>query len=299
MATSNKIDVSVILVTYNTKEMTSKCIDSIISHTQGVSYEIILVDNHSTDGSKEFYTNDKRVKYVYSGVNDGFGYGNNLGMHYAYGKYIFLLNTDTLLVNNAIKEFFDYAESHEPNTVYGCWLVDKQGNYACSYLNFPAFSISKFIKIHIQKINPISVDYKEKYVEVICGADMFIPRSVIEKSGGFDTNIFLHSEEIEYQYRMEKAKIKRKVIPQPKIVHFGGSSEINKSKSYLDSHFIMLKLHLPYWEYLLARVYYAIVYSLHSILKLKDKRNEDILRLAFKGIRLKKNATNVNLPVLD
>lgn len=296
---NNKIDVSVILVNYNTCKMTSECIDSIISHTLGISYEIILVDNASTDGSKEFFANDKRVKYVYSDTNGGFGYGNNIGMQYSYGKYIFLLNTDTLLVNNALKEFFDYAESHEPNTVYGCWLVNGKGEDACSYYNFPAFSIKEFWTKHILKINPYNIDYTEKKVDIVCGADMFVPRSVVEKIGGFDTNIFLHGEEGEYQYRMMLNGFRRVVIPQPKIIHFAGASSKGKSKSYLDSQFVMLKLHLPYWEYLLARVYYAIVYSLHALPKLKDKRNVDILHMAFKGIKLKKNATNVNLPVLN
>lgn len=295
---NNKIDVSVILVNYNTCKMTSECIDSIISHTLGISYEIILVDNASTDGSKEFFANDKRVKYVYSDINGGFGYGNNIGMHYAYGKYIFLLNTDTLLINNALKEFYDYAESHEPNTVYGCWLVNSNGDYACSYYNFPAFSIKEFWTKHILKINPYSIDYTEKEVDIVCGADMFVPRSVVEKIGGFDTNIFLHGEEGEYQYRMMLNGFRRVVIPQPKIIHFAGASSKDKSKSYLDSHFVMLKLHLPYWEYILARIYYAVVFCIKGLLKPARINKNDTLNSAFKRIKLKPNGNKVILPKL-
>lgn len=84
------MDVSVIIINYNTMQMTSECIDSIIANTYDVNYEIILVDNASTDGSKEFFENDKRVKYIYSDRNNGFGAGNNLGVKNACGKYVFL-----------------------------------------------------------------------------------------------------------------------------------------------------------------------------------------------------------------
>lgn len=299
MTTSNQIDVSVILVNYNTKQMTSECIDSIISHTQGVIYEIILVDNHSTDGSKEFFTNDKRVKYVYSDVNGGFGYGNNLGMHYAYGKYIFLLNTDTLLINNAIKEFFDYAESHESNIVYGCWLVNGEGKDVCSYYNFPAFDFIDFWNKHILGKDVLIFDHKEKQVDAISGADMFMPKKVAEAVGGFDTNIFMYGEEGEYQYRMMKNGFKRKLLPQPKIIHLeGGSNKNIKHHKVIDmrGHFVFLKKYMPMWKYILARLYYCIIYSLLLSVHLHENWARQSLRFIFSTITLKQNAPKVEIP---
>lgn len=299
MTTNNQVDVSVILVTYNTKQMTSECIDSIISHTQGVTYEIILVDNHSTDGSKEFFTNDKRVKYVYSDVNGGFGFGNNLGIHYAYGKYIFLLNTDTLLINNAIKEFFDYAESHGPNTVYGCWLVNGKGEDVCSYYNFPALSFVDFWNKHIMGKDVQVFDHKEKLVDAICGADMFIPRSVVEAIGGFDTNIFMYGEEGEFQYRMKKAGFNRMLIPQPRIIHLEGKSNSTGHKVIdMRGHFVFLKKYMPRWKYILARLYYVIIYTIALSGHLQEKWARKSLRLIFSTITLKDNATKVELPIL-
>ena len=111
------LDVSIIIINYNTCKMTCECIDSIVEKTHGISYEIILVDNASTDGSKEFFEKDERIAYIYSERNGGFGYGNNLGMKVAKGKYFFLLNSDTLLVNNAVKEFFDYAEKDDKKRI--------------------------------------------------------------------------------------------------------------------------------------------------------------------------------------
>ena len=101
------MDVSIIIVNYNTKQVTQSCINSIVEHSHGFSYEIILVDNHSTDGSYALFSNDARIKYVYNEKNVGFGQANNIGYQYSTGDFIFLLNSDTLLLNNAIKLFYD------------------------------------------------------------------------------------------------------------------------------------------------------------------------------------------------
>ena len=101
------MDVSIIIVNYNTRQLTSNCIESIFKYTNGVSFEVILVDNASTDGSIDFFTNDERIIFISSKENLGFGRANNLGYKVAKGRYIFLLNSDTLLLNNAIKIFCD------------------------------------------------------------------------------------------------------------------------------------------------------------------------------------------------
>lgn len=99
------MDVSVIIVTYNTLALTRDCIDSIFRHTANVQFEVIVVDNASEDGSYDYFSKDRRIIYVYSQENMGFGRANNLGLEYASGEYIFLLNSDTYLKNNAIKIF--------------------------------------------------------------------------------------------------------------------------------------------------------------------------------------------------
>lgn len=301
MSHNKMVDVSVILVNYNTCKMTSECVDSIIEHTSGVTYEIILVDNASTDGSKEFFEKDPRVSYYYSDVNGGFGFGNNLGMSHSYGRYLFLLNTDTLLINNAIKEFFDYAESHEPNTVYGCWLVDNKGDYACSYFNFPAMTFKQFRERNVKGLDTTEVDYKEKYVECITGADMFIPRTAIETVGGFDTNIFMQGEETELQMRMLKAGFKSKLIPQPKIVHFGGASGFTTKRKVggIISFFVFYKLHLPVWKYIIARIYYGVAISMSLIGRINQKWARESLKGTLSVIRLRPDANKVSLPDIN
>lgn len=253
------MDVSIILVNYNTKQLTSDCIQSIVEKTSDIDYEIILVDNASTDGSKEVFEDDARIRYIYSKKNGGFGYANNLGIKTAKGKYIFLLNPDTLLVNNAIKEFFDYAEKREPKTILGCYLIGDDGTYRNSFFYFPAFTICQFVKRAIWGQN-MSPDYSDTEVECVSGADMFIPRCAIDDAGMFDDNIFLYGEEGELQYRMMQKGYKRMLINTPKIIHLEGQSSggTARAKYGMKSHFYILKKHMNVCTYWLARMFYKL-----------------------------------------
>lgn len=278
------MDASVIIVNYNTCKMTCECIDSIVEKTKDVEYEIILVDNASTDGSKEFFEKDSRIKYIYSERNGGFGYGNNLGMKVAKGKYLFLLNSDTLLVNNAIKEFYDFAEKDEKKRVYGCYLQHTDGTYCNSFFFFPAFTIKDFIKRKIKKQDYLPGDYKERSVEAISGADMFFNRAIFDKMGGFDEHIFLYGEEGEWQYRMLKEGYTCWVIPQPQIVHLEGKSmqmSLSKMAIMLSSHFYILKKHMFYPTYLLARVYYACNLLTRNVKYLFDPQYHKYIKVLF------------------
>lgn len=247
------MDVSVIIINYNTCKMTSECIDSVIEHTKDIEYEIILVDNASTDGSKEFFEKDSRVRYIYSERNAGFGAGNNLGVQYAKGKYLLLLNSDTLFLNNAIKLFYDYAETHNKRCVYGGWLEYGKG----SHFQFPRMGYVEFIKSFFAK--PLKDDRtREMHVDTIVGADMFLLKSIYDEAHGFDENIFMYGEETELQYRLKKAGVDRMIIPGPSIVHFGGaSSSSKKTVMHMDSHYYFLKKHMPTHMYLSARLFYG------------------------------------------
>lgn len=259
------MNISIIIVNYRTPDLTQACIDSIYTHTKGVDFEIIVVDNCSDDESVDRLSKDHRIKLIVSTQNGGFGYGNNLGMKAAQGKYFFLLNSDTLLVNNAIKEFYDYAERHDPKTLYGCYLIGDDGTYRGSFHYFPALTISSFLRrlFHKQDYTP---DYTNREVECICGADMFIPRTAIEECGGFDENIFLYGEEGELQLRMAKAGYKRMLISSPKIIHLEGKSSSENEKKRLirqQSHFYVLKKYMSPCTYFVARFYYMLL-SLRS-----------------------------------
>ena len=122
------MDVSIIIVNYNTLGLTSDCIESIVDKTSDLEYEIILVDNASTDSSKAVFPQDPRVRYIYSDRNLGFGRANNLGIREATGRYLFFLNSDTILLNNAVKYFFDFCEKNPEHKIGALGAVLKDRN---------------------------------------------------------------------------------------------------------------------------------------------------------------------------
>lgn len=287
------MDVSVILVNYNTKEMTSECVDSIYDHTTGLSFEVILVDNASTDGSQELFSHDNRVQFIESGSNLGFGRANNLGLKSATGKYVFLLNTDTLLKNNALKMFFDYAEAHsnEKFGALGCRLVDGEGK--------PAMSCGDFLKMkiifqtltqhfgHVPDIYGRNKTWGDKdspavEVDYICGADIFVNKQVIDRCGAFDSDFFMYYEETEMQHRWTKNGYGSRLISGPKIVHLEGGSFKKKTpvsrKAYNKKALINRRSEILFFKKCYSKPYYFLyrccffLYVLNDFLSRMDKR---------------------------
>ena len=175
------MDVSVIIVNYNTLHVLRPCLDSIIEQTTGIDYEIIVVDNGSTDGSIEALSNDDRITLIATGENLGFGKANNKGLLYARGEYIFFLNSDTLLMNNAIKQLYDFATHYQGKLgALGCVLEDRKGNKIHSYGSFPKMrdDLQKYIVIPLLKgfrlyRQPATL-YPDEWMKVdyVTGADL-------------------------------------------------------------------------------------------------------------------------------
>jgi hypothetical protein len=252
------MDVSVIIVSFNTKDLTINCIKSVKEKTTGLSYEIIVVDNNSNDFSTEEIENKfPDVIIIKNDFNIGFGKANNKGINKAKGKYLFLLNSDTYLINNALKIFFDFMEMKENINIACCGgsLLNEDLTPHISFGRFPKikgiifyYLLSKlfpdyyadnyFMAGVIKNDNIIDVDY-------VTGADMFIRKSVIEKVGVFDDDFFLYFEETELCSRFIKAGFKNVIIPEAKIVHLCGKSPLNsdKQKIFNESMFIYMKKH--------------------------------------------------------
>ncbi len=247
------MDVSVILVNYNTLHLTKECIDSIFEKTQGISFEIILVDNDSQDGSREQFSKDKRIIFIESGGNIGFGRANNLGVKKATGKYIFFLNTDTLLVNNAIKCFFDYCEGHSHDMLggIGCLLQDKEGNTIHSFARFPTLTSNLrdfFVAPIYKKLGKNYQRYDTTYddinmdsfrVDYVTGADLFVSRELIDKCGAFDKDFFMYFEETEMQHRWTRNGYPSYIIKSPKIIHLEGGSVNKNHEQFSPRKFVM------------------------------------------------------------
>lgn len=236
------MDVSVIIVNYNTLKMTSECIESIYAKTSGVEYEIILVDNGSTDGSKEYFEKDNRIKYIYSNENLGFGRANNLGAKYSNGKYLFLLNSDTILIENSIYVLFNFIENHTDYVACGAQLIYPNHTYQESEIKYPSLyrDIIEIIPAKIRRLFSLSNDTKYKInhvktVQAINGADILIRKDIFFSLNGFDSDFFMYFEETDLFFRLKKAGYNICVVPLTELIHINGGSfgKINIKKTHL------------------------------------------------------------------
>jgi GT2 family glycosyltransferase len=276
------IDVTIIIVNYNTKDLLKDCLSSIYEKTVGLEYEIVVVDNASIDGSKQMVKNEfPDVKLIESKENLGFGRANNLGIINSKGKYIFLLNSDTILLNNAILIFYNYMEEHNSNESIGAiggLLLDVKENPTFSFGEFPnTLSELRYIKRKIAekilKTKPFNFSQFKNHltinVEFITGADLFIPKKVIEKIGLFDQQFFMYYEETDLQKRMADEGFRRLIIVGPKIVHLEGGSFSSPSKlSYPNfslnqkSLHIYMKKHFAGFDYVIFRIIMILLRSM-------------------------------------
>lgn len=233
--------VSIIIVNYNTRELLRECIESIIRFTSNITYEIIVVDNCSMDGSVEMVkVIFPNVKLIESDENLGFGRANNLAVKNSRGEYLFLLNSDARLLNNSILIFYNYLKNAQIKIgAVGGKLVDNKFKTSVSCGNFPTlkqevfeYGLSKIFKIYyknklslslyLDEKNPVSVDY-------IMGADLFIKKSIFVENNGFDEDFFLYYEETELCYRLKQKSYTNIWIPGIEILHHWGESGKNKN----------------------------------------------------------------------
>ena len=228
------MDVSVIIVNYNTLELTKNTIESIFEKTQGVRYEIILVDNASKDGSIEFFESNYKDKIIFIKNNEnlGFGKANNKGIEVAKGEYIFLLNSDTLLLNNAIKYFYEYMkdEKNKKVGVITCQALDKDkkiipfNDTPITYLTAFTEEIENILKILKLKKDSRGIINKDQELGYACGAILFTRKKILDEIGTFDEQFFMYYEETDLQLRIRKKGYKIYNILGPNIIHFEGQS---------------------------------------------------------------------------
>ena len=220
-------DVSIILVNYNTKEITINCINSIYEKTKDVVFDIWVVDNNSNDGSVEMIeTNFPDINIIKNSENIGFARANNLAIEKSNSKYVFFLNTDTILMNNAIKILVDFLESTPSAAACGGALFNENGDFTYSFGELPKLKKYIFNRLGLGFLNPPKmVDRKKtQIVEHIIGADLMVKREILNEVGIFNPDFFLYNEELELQYRINAKGYKIYFVPDAEIIHLEGKS---------------------------------------------------------------------------
>lgn len=258
---------SIIIVSWQSKDFLSQCLRSIYQTAPGLPREIIVVDNNSSDGTVEQIQKEfPLVKIISNKENLGFARANNQGIAMAQGQYLLLLNPDTVLNPEALRRLFDFVAAHPRCGVAGPQLLNPGGSFQVSCRHFPSLltAISSGL---VKAEKPLK---REKEVDFVQGACMLIREKVIEDIGGLDESSFLFAEEIDYCWRARKAGWQVFSLPAAQVIHYGGQS----TKKWADpgevdrqAYISTLKFYKRHHNFLAFRLFYFLIW-LSIIMKL-------------------------------
>ncbi len=254
------MDLSIIIVNYNVKEFLQNLLSSIEKASQNINCEVIVVDNASDDGSvellKEKYPD---VKKIFNPVNLGFSKANNLGMKLSTGKYILLLNPDTIISEDTFETMINFFRANSEVGLAGCKILNPDGTLqlACRR-SFPG-PWTSFCKVTglstlfpksklFARYNLTYLDENQSYeVDAISGSFMMIRKDVYEKIGGLDETFFMYGEDLDWCYRVQKAGYKVYYVHSTRIIHYKGEStkrsSLDETKVFYNAMHLFVKKH--------------------------------------------------------
>jgi len=231
-------DASVLIVSYNTRDMTLACLRSVFAQTPYRAFEVIVVDNASTDGSAQTIAERfPDVRLFALDRNIGFAAANNFAARHATGEWLLLLNPDTVVLDNAIDKLVAFAEAHPEASIFcgrtlfadgslnptSCWAKPTIWSMFCL-----GSGLSALLKDANWAFPAAMRDWKRdtiRQVDIVTGCFFLIRRSLWEQLGGFDPAFFMYGEEADLCLRAAKLGHKCMICPDATIIHYGGASE--------------------------------------------------------------------------
>ncbi len=231
------MDLSVIIVSYNVRNFLEKCLISVLQASQNLDCEIFVVDNKSIDGSCSMVeTGFPEVKLIKNPVNRGYSAANNQALKTASGRYVLLLNPDTIVKENTFLSCISFMDSHPDAGAAGVRMINGKGKFLPeSKRALPTPGTAFFKMSGLSYLFPKSRLLNRYYLghldnmqlskaEVISGAFMFLRAEAVAKTGLLDEEFFMFGEDIDYSYRLLKAGYNNYYFPDAEIIHFKGES---------------------------------------------------------------------------
>jgi GT2 family glycosyltransferase len=231
------MDLSISIVNYNNRECLAACLESIYSHAPDVRFEVVIVDNGSCDGSREFVKQAfPSARLIENLENRGFAKANNQGIEVSRGRYVLSLNNDTIIKNGTLAGLVRFMQEHPDAGACGPKVLNQDGTFQrqCRR-SFPTLfsSLSYFLKLH--KLFPRSECFGRYLmthrdceeggeVDSVSGCCLMVRREVIEKVGILDENFIMYGDDLDWCYRIKQAGWKVCYVPDVEIVHLGGQS---------------------------------------------------------------------------
>jgi GT2 family glycosyltransferase len=270
------MDVSIIIVSWNTCDVLRGCLRSILEETRDVSFEIIVIDNASRDDSAAMVRNEFPVaKIIENSDNRGFAAANNQGIRVASGRYILLLNPDTVILKSAICRCVAYADHHPDVGVVGCQVLEDDRRIQRTGFSFPG-PWNLFLTVSgLSRAFPNSRLFgrpelgwwgrnSEQDLDVVSGMFMLVRHEAIEQVGLLDEDYFVYTEEADWCYRFFRAGWRRVFTPCAQIVHLDGGSKSTSQVSVKmfvqiqKSTMIYFRKHLGLGAWLAAKIVYVV-----------------------------------------
>ena len=256
--------VSVVIVSFNTRELLRECINTLDRESSGVTYETIVVDNASRDGSADMVAADfPNVRLVRSDKNLGFAAANNLGFAEAGGKYVVLLNSDAFLKHDALRISVERMNKSPQVGLAGAQLISRDGSWQPSARKFPSL-LNDFLTLSglaaryphsrlFGRFDRTWADPKEPAeIDWVPGAYSIVRRDLLMKLGGFDERFFLYYEEVDLCRRIKQAGYQVWYWPDVIVIHLGGESSKTVTRLSMSSKGAQLTL----WRMRAAFLYY-------------------------------------------
>jgi len=258
---------SIIIVSWNVSHLLEKCLESVFKHAKDLDFEIFVVDNHSKDDSAVMVaTKFPQVSLMINSINRGFSQANNQAIKQAQGKYILLLNPDTEISENSIKNLINFADSNQNIGIVGPKILNPDLSLQRSCRRFPGFWDQFFIQLKFYNLFPRKIPTIKKYfmfdfdhqhtmqVDQIMGAAMLIKKSVFEKIGLLDEKFWAVFEEVDFCFRAYKAGFKIYFFPQAKIIHHKGQSfnqvaSLRRQINFNHSLYHYFHQHKPFYQF--------------------------------------------------
>ncbi len=238
---SGRVDLSVLIVDTNELRVLAPCLKSVFEQTTGISFEVIVIDNASTDGSAEWLEREyPHVRVLRNASNLGFAGSNNRGIKIAQGEYVILLNPDTEVLDGALQKTVEFMGREGSIGIAGCRLLYPTGRTQESVRSFPSvwnlFCEATFLYLLFPRSKTIGRYYmsdfdfsKDQKVDWVSGAYFMIRRQLIEKIGILDERFFMYSEELEYCFRAREAGFSTWYFSGASTVHhWGGPRTTNR-----------------------------------------------------------------------
>jgi len=294
-----RCDLSIIIVNFNTRDVLLDCLTSIDSKTEGISYEVIVVDNASSDDSSVAISEAfPDVRLILNDLNKGLSYANNQGIRESTGKWIALLNPDTCLIENSFYKIFRYLQEHPEFSIIGPGIIDESGQRSPTRLweDSPYDAVWKILGLY----NPNDElkrmgDMRAKEALVTSGSCFIIFRELFEEIGLLDENYFLYNEEDDFCRRARKYGKRICFFPETSIQHLHGKSTHqaeHREKVIIEtykSNIYFYSKHYSFGWNLFLRLLYRIIFlaglvrsSFRHLIGSATKGADDSLRLKLK-----------------